>query len=69
VPLAEVLAALRADHWLHNHPDAPVALHSEIRQQMRAAFHDEGEDWKLTVYAQARDAALKAVARLGRELE
>jgi hypothetical protein len=69
VPLAEVLAALRADHWLHNHPDAPVALRSEIRQQMRAAFHDEGDDWKLTVYAQARDAALKAVARLGRELE
>ena len=37
-----------------------------MRQQMRAAFYDEADDWKLEVYMQAREAALKAVARLAR---
>jgi hypothetical protein len=67
VPLPEALAALRADHWLHNHPEAPEAQRSAIRQQMRAAFYDAADDWKLKVYMQARDGALKAVQRLGRE--
>ena len=33
---------------------------------MRAAFYGDADDWKLTVYGQARDNALKAVARLAR---
>ena len=66
VPLADALAALRADHWLHNHPEAPEAQRTETRQQMRAAFYDEADDWKLQVYMQARETALKAVARLAR---
>ena len=66
-PLAEVFAALRADHWLHHHADAPEALRTAIRQQMRAAFHDETDEWKLKVYLQARKAALEAVAHLAPE--
>jgi hypothetical protein len=69
VPLAEVFAALRADHWLHNHPDTPEAQRTAIREQMRAAFHDDADDWKLKVYTQAREAALAAVARLARRFE
>ena len=46
MPLAETLAALRADHWLHNHPEAPDGAAGGIRQQMRAAFYDEADDWK-----------------------
>lgn len=68
-PLPEVFAALRADHWLHGHPDAPAPQRAAIRQQMRAAFLDEADDWKLKVYMQAREAALTAVARLAREFE
>jgi len=67
LPLSAMLAALRADHWLHNHADAPDAQRAAIRQQMRAAFYDEADDWKLKVYMQARDAALTAVARLARK--
>ena len=64
LPLLQVLQALRADHWRHNHPDAAAALHAVIRQQMRDAFYVDADDWKEQVYLQARDAALKAIARL-----
>jgi hypothetical protein len=64
IPLLQVLQALRADHWLHLHPDAPAALRATIRQQMRDAFYVDADDWKAQVYAQARDAVRTAVARL-----
>ena len=64
LPLLQVLQALRADHWRHNHPEAAAALHAAIRQQMRDAFYVDADDWKEQVYVQARDAALKAIARL-----
>ena len=64
VPLPQVLQALPADHWLHNHPEAPEALRPAIRRQMRDAFYVEADDWKEQVYAQARSAALATVERL-----
>jgi hypothetical protein len=64
LPLPDMLQALRADHWLHNHPEAPAPLRAAIRKQMRDAFYIDADDWKEAVYAQAREAALKAVARL-----
>jgi len=67
LPLAEVLAALRADHWLHNHPDAQQTLRAQIHAQMRAAFYVEDDDWKHAIYVQARECALKAVRRLSQE--
>jgi hypothetical protein len=68
VPLAEVLLALRTDHWVHNHPDAPAEVRESARRQMRAAFHDEADDWKLMVYTQTQKHALKAVAHLARRV-
>ena len=64
LPLRETFEALRADHWLHNHPDAPAALRASIRQQMRDAFYIDADDWKVQVVAQARAAALTALTRL-----
>ncbi len=69
VPLAQAFLALRGDHWLHAHPDAPEALRAAIRGQMRVAFYDDADDWKLQVYRQAREAALAAVRRLAPEYE
>jgi hypothetical protein len=63
VPLAQVLQALRADHWLHNHPDAQ-AMRPAIRKAMRDAFYVEEDDWKEAVYEQAQRAALATVLRL-----
>jgi hypothetical protein len=68
VPLPDVFTALRADAWLRQHTDASEAQHAAIRAQVRAAFYDEADDWKLKVYMQARECALRAVARLAREL-
>ncbi len=66
VPLPDVFAALRIDHWLHVHPGALEGVRAEARVKMRAAFFDEAPDWKLTVYAQAQTNTLKAVSELGR---
>jgi predicted deacylase len=63
VPLPQVLQSLRADHWLHNHPEAH-AIRPAIRQAMRDAFYVDEDDWKATVYAQAQRAALSTVERL-----
>ena len=56
-PLAQTLHALRAEHWLHNHPEAPARAASEIKRAMRDAFYIDTDDWKTMVYAQAVDAA------------
>jgi hypothetical protein len=67
LPLPEVLAALRADHWLHNHAEADSTLRSAIRLQMRDAFYVDVADWKAQVCAQALAASLAAVSHLARE--
>jgi hypothetical protein len=64
VPVRRALHALRGDHWLANHPEAPRAQHAAIRQEMRDAFYIDAADWKQAVYAQARAAALRALAKL-----
>jgi hypothetical protein len=63
-PLERTLQALRAEHWLHNHPDAPTAQRREIKEQMRDTFYIASDDWKAQVYAQARAAILRAVTQL-----
>lgn len=63
VPLPQVFEALRADHWLHNHPEAK-AMRPAIRQAMRDAFYVDEDDWKDAIFAQARSAALATLERL-----
>lgn len=63
-PYQDVFQALRAEQWLANHPDEGAALRSTIKRQMRAAFHDECDDWKGMVYGQARVTVLQAVHAL-----
>ncbi len=59
--MPEVMQALRADHWLHNNPQAPAALAKQIKQQMRDAFYVDADDWKGMVIAQARQSLFQAV--------
>lgn len=63
-PLEQTLQALRAEHWLHNHPEAPPGLRQEIKRAIRDTFYIDADDWKATVYEQAKDACLKALAAL-----
>ena len=63
-PLEHTLQALRADHWLRNHPDAPEAKRAEIKRALRDTFYVDADDWKAAVYEQARAACLQALAPL-----
>lgn len=65
LPGLKVLNALRAEQWLHNHPDASADLRQRIKQQLRAAFYIETDAWKRDVLSQARqvmDASLAGLA-------
>jgi len=58
--LMEMLHALRAEHWLHLHPQAPAALAAQIKRRMKDAFCVDTEAWKEQVLRQAREALFQA---------
>ena len=60
-PILEVTGALRADHWLHNHPEAAPELADAIRLRMLEAFYTDTDAWKGQVVSQARQAMFQAV--------
>ncbi len=61
LPMLEVTGALRADHWLHKHPEAPAELAAGIRAQMMAAFYTDTDAWRGQIVSQARQAMFQAV--------
>jgi hypothetical protein len=61
-PLLEVMHALRGDHWLHLHPQAPPALAAEIGKRMFEAFFVDTPAWKQAVLTEVREAALQVLA-------
>ena len=64
LPLPEMLLALRAEHWLYKHPEAPADLARSIKQQLLEAFYTDTDAWKGQIVAQARQAMFQAVAGL-----
>ncbi len=64
VPIEEVIGALRGDHWLHLHPEAPEPLRAAIKARLLAAFYVDTAQWKATVVVQARQALFQAVTGL-----
>jgi hypothetical protein len=61
VPITEVINALRGDHWLHQHPEAPAGLRAAIQARMLAAFYIDTDAWKAQIVVQARQALFQAV--------
>ena len=61
VPVLEILQALRAEHWLNNHPEAPSELAREIKARMMVAFYTDTDLWRGQIISQARQAMLQAV--------
>ncbi|GKS86620.1 M14 family metallopeptidase [Acidovorax sp. SUPP1855] len=61
LPVLEVMQALRAEHWLNLHPEAPAELATQIRAQMLAAFYTDTDAWKGQVVSQARQSMFQAV--------
>jgi len=64
VPTEAMHAALRAEHWLHNHPDADAGLARAIKATLRDAFYPDTEDWKQAVWQQGAAVAQQAVLGL-----
>ena len=61
LPVFDMLQALRADHWLHNHPAAPADLAKQIKAQMMTAFYTDTDLWRGQIISQARQAMFQAV--------
>ena len=61
VPVLDVITALRAEHWLNNHPEAPAELAKQIKAQMLAAFYTDTDLWRGQIISQARQALFQAV--------
>ena len=59
-----VLDALRSDHWLALHAEAPAGVRASIKRKMREAFYDDSADWKAMILGQARVAAVQALKGL-----
>ncbi len=64
LPIMEMIAALRADQWIENHPEAPDALRAQIKQRTRDAFYIDTDEWKQRIVEQALDAAHGALRGL-----
>ncbi|MFP8778468.1 M14 family metallopeptidase [Hydrogenophaga sp. RWCD_12] len=66
LPLLDVLNALRGDHWVRLHPEAPAGLQAVIRKRVKDAFYVDTDDWRAQVVSQARQAMFQAVDGLRR---
>lgn len=64
VPLPEMFEAVRADHWLHRHPEADAALTAGIRTRIRAAFDPDDDGWREQVWRQGLEVAQQAAEGL-----
>lgn len=63
-PRLQVLQALRGDHWLALHPEAPRELQRSIKQRLRQAFYLEAADWQRAVLDQSTAAVAAALRGL-----
>lgn len=64
LPLPQMIEALRADHWLEAHPEAPAEQAAQIKRQIRDAFYVDSAAWKQQILEQAHQAAHQALAGL-----
>lgn len=59
-PMEKVMHALRGDHWLHLHPQAPAHLHQQIKQDLMDAFYTDTDGWRTQIVDQAMQAMHQA---------
>jgi hypothetical protein len=65
IPTPEVRLALCADNWLHHHGELDSPKGEAIKEQIRAAFYPDTDDWKEQVWERAVETlrlALKGLA-------
>ena len=64
LPLAQMIQAMRADHWLALHPEASPELQRAIRADMLQAFNPPSLAWQKQVWQQGLQAAQQAIQGL-----
>ena len=64
VTMDKLMYALRGDHWLALHPEAPAALRTQIKQDLMDAFYVDTDEWRTQIIDQAVDAMHQAVRGL-----
>lgn len=64
VPMAEVITALRGDHWLHAYGDLRSPTGESIKRRLREAFYVDTPAWKAAVYGRTADFVLRAYRAL-----
>jgi len=64
LPMNDMLMALRADHWLHLHPEASDELKKSIKAQIFKAFYTDTDEWRAKIITQAREAMAQALQGL-----
>jgi len=64
LPMNDMLMALRADHWLHLHPEASDDLKKSIKAQIFNAFYTDTDGWRAQIISQAREAMAQAIQGL-----
>ena len=64
LPILQMLQALRAEHWLHQHPEAPAEQAAQIKADTLAAFYTDTDAWRGQVISQARQALFQAAQGL-----
>ena len=61
LPILQMLQSLRAEHWLHQHPEAPAEQAAQIKADLLAAFYTDTDAWRGQIVSQARQAMFQAV--------
>jgi hypothetical protein len=64
LPREAVRLALRADAWLHAHGDLRLPQAKTIKNQIRAAYYGDADDWKGMVAGQSLLSCRQAIAGL-----
>ena len=65
LPMEQIMHALRGDHWLAKHPEAPAALRAQIKKDLMDAFYVDSDEWRSQIIEQAMQALHQAAQGLG----
>jgi hypothetical protein len=63
-PTPQVIAAMRAEHWLHARGSDNPRQAAAIRQSLKDAFYPQADDWQGDVWAQGREVFMQTLSGL-----
>ena len=64
--LFQVFFAMQAENWLFNHGRVDDPRRDDIKSELRRVFYPDQDDWKETVWHQAKEVVDQALAGISR---